>query len=94
MNESLKGILINVSGVVQGVGFRWFAKRTAERWGVKGHVRNLFDGSVEIYAEGDTVSLNGFLQEVRLGPRYAHISGVNFNWVDYNGNYSEFRIES
>jgi acylphosphatase len=93
MNGSLKGLHIKVSGAVQGVGFRWFAKRAADRWDVGGYVRNLYDGSVDIYAEGEDISLNGFLQEIQLGPRYAHVAGVNFDWTEYSGNYKEFRIE-
>jgi acylphosphatase len=93
MSGSLKGLHIKVSGAVQGVGFRWFAKRTADRWEVGGYVRNLYDGSVDIYAEGEDVALKGFLQEIRLGPRYAHVAGVNFDWTEYSGNYREFRIE-
>ena len=93
MGGALKGIHITVSGVVQGVGFRWFVKRVADRWSVKGYVRNLYDGSVETYAEGDEIPLKGFLDEVRLGPPYAHISGVKINWVEYNGKYKEFKIE-
>jgi acylphosphatase len=93
MNGSSKGIHINVTGVVQGVGYRWFAKQAAERWSVGGFVKNLYDGSVAIYAEGDEISLKGFLQEVQLGPRYAHVAGVNYDWVEWSGKYREFRIE-
>lgn len=39
-------------GYVQGVGFRWKAKQTADRYGISGWVRNLPDGSVEMEAEG------------------------------------------
>ncbi len=93
MSVALKAIHVNVSGVVQGVGFRWFVKQVADRWGVKGYVKNLYDGSVEAYAEGDDFALKGFLDEVKLGPHHAHVSGVNFSWMEYQGNYKEFRIE-
>jgi acylphosphatase len=93
MNGSRKGIHINISGIVQGVGFRWFVKRVAERWGVAGYVRNMYDGSVETYAEGNEIALKGFFDEVRLGPQHAHIAAVNFNWTEFQGNYKEFRIE-
>lgn len=84
---------IVVSGVVQGVGFRWYALRVANRFGLKGYVRNRFDGGVEMYAEGDEGALSAFLDEIRVGPRNAHISNMNFNWIEYNGKYTEFRIE-
>jgi len=92
MAEALKGIHIVISGVVQGVGFRWFVLRVAEKYGVKGFVRNLYDGSVEIVAEGSESTLEAFLDEVRIGPRHAHITGVKSEWLDYKGNDKEFRI--
>jgi acylphosphatase len=89
-----RGLHIVVSGVVQGVGFRWFALRAANQFGVKGFVKNRFDGGVQILAEGDESALQAFLEEVRIGPRSARVSNVDFNWVDYTSKYSEFRIES
>jgi acylphosphatase len=93
MTESLKGVLINVSGVVQGIGFRWFVKRVAERYGVKGYVKNLYDGSVETYAEGDYSLVKAFFDEVIIGPHNAHISGVKVDWMEAKGKYKDFRIE-
>jgi acylphosphatase len=93
MTGSLKGIVIIVSGVVQGVGFRWFVHRTATRYALKGFVRNLPDGSVETYAEGDDTTLKQFLEEVRIGPSYAHVTAVKVDWIEYKGKYKEFRIE-
>ena len=93
MAGSLKGILINVSGVVQGVGFRWFVHRTAARYGVKGYVRNLPDGSVETYAEGDDNVLKMFMDEVRIGPSHAQVTAARVDWIEYKGQYKDFRIE-
>jgi len=52
---------IFVSGRVQGVGFRWYAQRIAERMRVTGWVKNLMDGKVEILIEGDGKELDEFL---------------------------------
>lgn len=92
MSGSLKGVLIIVSGVVQGVGFRWFVRQVATTYGIKGYVKNLFDGSVEAYGEGDEVSLKAFFDEIKIGPRHADISGVNVRWSEYTGKYNDFRI--
>jgi acylphosphatase len=89
-----KGLHIVVSGVVQGVGFRYFVLRVANRMGLKGFVKNRYDGGVETYAEGDETALIDFLDEVKIGPRSAHVRKIDFHWVDYNGKYTEFRIES
>jgi acylphosphatase len=65
-----------VSGRVQGVGFRWFAVRAAERLGVRGWVRNLPDGRVEATVAGDEAALVAFGEELRRGPRAAHVIDV------------------
>ncbi|MGA8222642.1 MAG: acylphosphatase [Candidatus Acidiferrales bacterium] len=65
-----------ISGLVQGVGYRYFAQRAARRLGLVGYVRNLSDGRVEVYASGDPGALNQFRLELERGPRSAQISGV------------------
>lgn len=93
MPGTLKGIHLIVSGVVQGVGFRWFVERVANNLGLVGYVRNLYDGSVETYAEGNEDALNAFHKEMKIGPRSAHVTGVRTDWKEYTGNYKDFRIE-
>ena len=93
MAGQLKGLLLNVTGVVQGVNFRWFVQRVAQNLGVKGYVKNLYDGSVEAYAEGEEGVLNAFLEEVNIGPRAAHVSDVKVDWTEYTGKFKDFRIE-
>jgi len=53
-------------GVVQGVGFRYFVRNRALNNNIKGLVRNLPDGSVEIFAEGNEDNINKFIEEVRF----------------------------
>jgi acylphosphatase len=65
-----------VVGKVQGVGFRWFVREQARRWGVRGWVRNRPDGSVEIAASGPEQSLEGLLAAVRRGPEGAAVADV------------------
>ena len=93
MPGQLKGIHLIVSGVVQGVGFRWFVERVADKLGLVGHVRNLYDGSVETYAEGNEDALNAFYKEIKIGPRSAHVTDVKVKWNEYTGDFKEFRIE-
>jgi acylphosphatase len=57
-----------VSGEVQGVGFRWFAQRTAGRIGVCGYVKNRRDGRVEVYALGTPEQLGALRAELEGGP--------------------------
>lgn len=65
-----------VTGRVQGVGFRWFVREQARRWGVRGWVRNRSDGSVEIAASGLPESIEGLLAAVRRGPDHSAVSDV------------------
>lgn len=65
-----------VSGMVQGVGFRYFAQRAAQRLGLTGYVRNLRDGRVEVLATGEEISLEALRTELERGPRMAAVSEV------------------
>ena len=62
-----------VIGRVQGVGFRWFVRQQARRWGVRGWVRNRPDGAVEIAAAGTREALDGLLAAVHRGPPGAQV---------------------
>jgi acylphosphatase len=64
-----------ISGLVQGVGFRYFAQRAARQTGVTGWVRNLDDGRVEVYANGAREQLDGLESRLRSGPPRADIRG-------------------
>jgi len=64
---------VRVTGMVQGVGFRWFVRERARRLGLKGWVRNLPDGSVEVAASGDPGQLELLKEELRRGPRGADV---------------------
>ena len=66
-----------VSGRVQGVGFRFFAEAAGIRAGLDGWVRNLPDGCVEIFAQGDTSGLDSFERQIRRGPSGARVGAVD-----------------
>ena len=71
-----------VEGMVQGVGFRWFVSRHAEALGVRGYVKNLVNGDVEIMADGDRSLIEEFIRKVKVGPRSAHISDIHLEWKE------------
>lgn len=83
---------MNVRGIVQGVGFRFFTVRAARQNGVSGWVRNLADGSVEIEAEGSDEELEAFVREIRKGPAMSRVDDITANEVPPQGE-QEFRIE-
>ena len=64
---------VRITGMVQGVGFRWFVRERARRLGLSGWVRNLPDGSVEVVASGDPGQLELLKGEIQRGPRGAAV---------------------
>ena len=74
-----------VTGRVQGVGFRWSARRAAERIGVTGSVRNRPDGSVEAHVEGPDDRVEAMLAWLRHGPDGAVVDGVEATPVEPEG---------
>jgi acylphosphatase len=62
---------------VQGVGFRNYAQHAANAIGVQGYVRNLDDGSVEVYAIGNPEQLTELAGHLWKGPRWAEVRGVD-----------------
>ena len=83
-----------VRGSVQGVSFRWFARREASRLGLLGWVRNRFDGSVEVVAEGDRATLEQFYEVLRRGPLLAKVEDVEAVWAKATGEFTDFQVES
>ena len=81
-----------VSGRVQGVGYRYFAQEAAKRRGIRGYVRNLFNGDVEVHAEGDAAALPLFKQDLQKGPRLSDVTKVTETDAAVTGIYSSFLI--
>ena len=81
-----------ITGRVQGVGFRWFAQDAAAREGVAGWVRNLPDGRVEAFAEGEADAVTRMERALRSGPRGARVDDVGVDIEDATGLYKDFRI--
>ena len=72
----MRDLHVRVTGVVQGVGFRWFVREKARRLGLAGWVRNLSDGSVEVAATGDPGQIDLLLDELKKGPPGAMVALV------------------
>ena len=66
-----------ITGNVQGVGFRWWTRKTASALDLRGTVRNARDGSVEIEAEGEEDALDDFEGRLQRGPSSARVRGVD-----------------
>ena len=83
-----------ISGRVQGVGFRFFTMQTAHENNLSGWVRNLWDGRVEVMAEGSHEDLNHMLSRLRHGPISANVQKVDYEFMDAKGDFQGFRLLS
>lgn len=82
-----------VEGEVQGVGFRYFARREAQRLGVAGWVRNRRDGAVEGEAAGPDDAVEAFLSRLRRGPAMANVTNVDVTEIsDDSERFIAFEI--
>ena len=82
-----------ISGLVQGVGYRYFAQRSSAKHQVRGYVKNLPDGRVEILAEGNAAAVEAFRHDLAAGPAYSQVGTIEELVVELTGAYSSFRIE-
>jgi len=85
-------LLVRVQGRVQGVGFRVFVAQRARSLELKGCVRNLPDGSVEIEAEGDPDALDRLLEAVRRGPPAARVTDVDDTRSEAPARFRHFEV--
>ena len=81
-----------VEGGVQGVGFRAFVLQKAAALSLKGWVRNRWDGSVEVVAEGPRADLEKLLSALYRGPYAADVRGVTPTWQPASGDFSGFSV--
>jgi len=82
-----------ISGLVQGVGYRFFAQRAAARYQVRGYVKNLADGRVEALAQGSEKSVENFKHDLTAGPSFSNVEHIEEIVIEPSGWYSSFRIE-
>jgi len=83
---------VRISGDVQGVGYRAYARRRAQMLGLRGYARNLADGAVEVVAEGPRDSLEHLLIVLRRGPASAEVTDARAIWSEPTGEFSAFSI--
>ena len=71
-----------ISGLVQGVNFRWYTTERARQRGLAGWVRNLADGRVEAVFEGDPDAVDSLVEWCRTGPRHAEVRNLEIAWEE------------
>lgn len=81
-----------IKGHVQGVSFRAFVLEKAELLDLKGYVRNLPTGDVEVHAEGPQANLESLIIYLKKGPPASRVDKVEIRWSKYRGKHSHFMI--
>lgn len=86
-----KSVRAYITGTVQGVFFRGFIKENAERHNVKGFVRNLEDGRIEVFLEGDVDNVNKMIELCKKGPKHSQIRKVEIKQERFQG-FKVFKV--
>lgn len=82
-----------MSGIVQGVGYRYFIHRFANEFGLNGYAKNLWNGDVEIIAEGRKEVLDELIVKAKEGPGNSRVDKVKVEWLDFQNKYSNFEAK-
>lgn len=90
--NNLKRARIICNGLVQGVGFRYFVVRIAQRIGLNGYTQNLFTGEVLTEVEGEEALIRELIKELKVGPSHAHVKNCAVEWKEYEGEFNNFDV--
>ncbi len=83
---------IVISGMVQGVGFRYFVQRLARQFNLSGYVKNMPNGNVLCEVEGDDGIVLDFIKDLKIGPSFSHVSGADINTSSNLYGYKSFEV--
>ncbi|MBL8006613.1 MAG: acylphosphatase [Ignavibacteria bacterium] len=87
-----KRFKIIVTGLVQGVGYRYFCYRKAKEYSLNGFAENLVNGNVLIEVEGNADSIKSYMQELKVGPYGAYVKSVHTEELPVINDSKGFRI--
>ncbi len=87
----MEAVRLLIKGRVQGVGYRYFAMKEAQKYGIKGYVRNLPDGSVEVvYIPNENES--AFIERLKKGPFLARVDSISKSPISVSDDFIGFEI--
>lgn len=89
--ENLRAEIL-VNGLVQGVGFRYFVLRLAQKLGVNGYTQNLFTGEVLTVVEAPKLVIEDLFQKIKVGPTYANVKNATIKWGPTKNEFTKFEI--
>ena len=85
---------IKITGLVQGVGFRYYAQKQARILNLKGWVRNTVDGGVLAIAQGEKVAIDTFIDYLWVGPPLSRVKGITKVEMPLIKEYSDFEVRA
>ncbi len=88
----MKKVRVVVTGRVQGVWFRAATRDKAQQLGVNGYVRNMVNGDVEFVAEGNDAEVDRLIQWARQGPPLARVADIKVEVLQYDNEYTGFKV--
>jgi acylphosphatase len=83
---------ILVNGFVQGVGFRYFIVRHAEKLGLHGYTQNLNTGEVLTVVEGEHYLIEEFFNQLKIGPLHADVKNASIKWSESKNEFKRFEV--
>ncbi|VVB83701.1 Acylphosphatase [uncultured archaeon] len=86
-----KAVRLYIEGTVQGIFFRQFIKENAERNDIRGFARNLEDGRVEVFIEGNNDKVDKMIELCKTGPKHAKIGKVEVKEEKFQ-DFKEFKV--
>jgi len=84
---------IIVTGLVQGVGFRYFVMREAQRLDLKGFVKNLYSGEVLTVIEGEKANAEEMIKKLKIGPIHASVKNCKVDWQESKNEFTDFEVK-
>lgn len=87
-----KAVRIHFRGTVQGIFFRQFIKEHADKRGIKGFARNLEDGRVEVWVQGEASMVDEMIEVCKIGPRHSQIKNVEVKEEKWQDDFKEFKV--
>jgi len=87
----MKTVRLKISGMVQGIFFRKYIQEQAEKLSIKGHVRNMESGEVEVVAEGSPENIETMIACCKKGAPHSNVKAVDIQEINHIG-FDEFKI--
>jgi len=89
-----KAVRVYYKGIVHGVFLRQFLKDNADKRNIKGFARNLEDGRVEAWFQGEKEMVDEMIEVCRIGPRHSQIRDVQIKEEKWQDDFREFKVLS